>query len=68
MGWDVAGVVERRRSGRHALRVGDEVFGMPWFPRAAGAYAEFVTAPSRHFARKPAGLALDEAAACRWPG
>ncbi len=29
---------------------------MPWFPRPAAAYAEFVTAPSRHFAHRPAGL------------
>src|SRR5690606_1993908 len=42
--------------------VGDAVFGMPWFPRQAGAYAEFVTAPSRHFARRPAGLSEIEAA------
>jgi NADPH:quinone reductase-like Zn-dependent oxidoreductase len=40
---------------------GDEVFGMPWFPREAAAYAEYVTAPSRHFARKPAGLGHVEA-------
>jgi len=43
--------------------VGDEVYGMPWFPRAASAYAEYVTAPSRHFARKPANLSHAEAAA-----
>ena len=36
---------------------------MPRFPRQAGAYAEYVTAPSRHFARKPAGLSHVEAAA-----
>jgi NADPH:quinone reductase-like Zn-dependent oxidoreductase len=36
---------------------------MPWFPRAASAYAEYVTAPSRHFARKPANLSHTEAAA-----
>ncbi|WP_410785488.1 zinc-binding dehydrogenase [Kribbella sp. C-35] len=35
----------------HTLAVGDEVYGMPWFPRAASAYAEYVTAPSRHFAK-----------------
>lgn len=36
---------------------------MPWFPRPASAYAEYVTAPSRHFVRKPAGLSFAEAAA-----
>jgi len=35
------------------FEVGDEVFGMPWFPLHAGAYGQYVTAPSRHFARKP---------------
>jgi NADPH:quinone reductase-like Zn-dependent oxidoreductase len=36
---------------------------MPWFPRQAGADAEYVTAPSRHFAAKPAVLTQEEAAA-----
>jgi NADPH:quinone reductase-like Zn-dependent oxidoreductase len=35
---------------------GDEVFGMPSFPHQAGAYAEYVAAPARHFAPKPASL------------
>ncbi|MFF1821671.1 NADP-dependent oxidoreductase [Kribbella sp. NPDC058245] len=63
LGWDVSGVVEAVGHGVHTLAVGDEVYGMPWFPRAASAYAEYVTAPSRHFARKPAGLTHEEAAA-----
>jgi NADPH:quinone reductase-like Zn-dependent oxidoreductase len=63
LGWDVAGVVEEVGGGVHTLEVGDEVFGMPWFPRAASAYAEYVTAPSRQFAKKPANLTYAEAAA-----
>jgi NADPH:quinone reductase-like Zn-dependent oxidoreductase len=63
LGWDVSGVVEEVGFGVHTLKPGDEVYGMPWFPRAAGAYAEYVTAPSRHFARKPATLGHAEAAA-----
>ncbi len=63
LGWDVSGVVEAVGHGVHTLQVGDEVYGMPWFPRAASAYAEYVTAPSRHFARKPANLNHVEAAA-----
>jgi NADPH:quinone reductase-like Zn-dependent oxidoreductase len=63
LGWDVSGVVEDVGHGVHTVAVGDEVFGMPWFPRAASAYAEYVTAPSRHFARKPASLSHVEAAA-----
>lgn len=63
LGWDVSGVVEAVGHGVHTLKVGDEVYGMPWFPRAASAYAEYVTAPSRHFARKPANLDHIQAAA-----
>ncbi|GIF14711.1 NADP-dependent oxidoreductase [Actinoplanes teichomyceticus] len=63
LGWDVSGVVEKVGFGVHTLAAGDEVYGMPWFPRQAGAYAEYVTAPSRHFVRKPATLSHTEAAA-----
>lgn len=62
-GWDVSGVVEEVGFGVTTLKPGDEVYGMPWFPRAASAYAEYVTAPSRHFAKKPKGLTHVEAAA-----
>lgn len=62
LGWDVAGVVEQVGYGVTRFAPGDEVYGMPWFPRAAGAYAEYVTAPSRHFAHKPARLRHAEAA------
>ncbi|HKE76417.1 MAG TPA: NADP-dependent oxidoreductase [Acidimicrobiales bacterium] len=61
LGWDVAGVVESIGLGVTTLAPGDPVFGMPWFPRAANAYAEFVTAPSRQFARKPPELTFEEA-------
>jgi NADPH:quinone reductase-like Zn-dependent oxidoreductase len=63
LGWDVAGVVEEVAVGVNRFVPGDEVFGMPWFPREAAAYAEYVTAPSRHFARRPAGLTPVEAGA-----
>jgi NADPH:quinone reductase-like Zn-dependent oxidoreductase len=56
LGWDVAGVVEEIGYGVTRFAPGDRVFGMPWFPRLARAYAEYVTAPSRHFARTPDGL------------
>lgn len=61
VGWDVAGVVDAVGPGVTRFAVGDPVFGMPWFPRPAGAYAEFVTAPSRHFARRPDALGVVEA-------
>jgi NADPH:quinone reductase-like Zn-dependent oxidoreductase len=63
LGWDVSGVVERTGFGVTTLKPGDEVYGMPWFPRAAGGYAEYVTAPARQFARKPATVGHEEAAA-----
>lgn len=63
IGWDVSGVVSAVGAGVTRFQVGDEVFGMPWFPRQAGAYAEYVTAPSRHFATKPAVLSHEQAAA-----
>ncbi|MEU1624199.1 NADP-dependent oxidoreductase [Streptomyces sp. NPDC020096] len=63
LGWDVSGVVEEIGFGVTTLKPGDEVYGMPWFPRAAGAYAEYVTAPARQFARKPATLDHEHAAA-----
>ncbi|RMB79917.1 NADP-dependent oxidoreductase [Streptomyces shenzhenensis] len=63
LGWDVSGVVEEVGFGVTTLKVGDEVYGMPWFPRAANAYAEYVTAPARQFARKPATVDHVHAAA-----
>ncbi|RAG85466.1 NADP-dependent oxidoreductase [Streptacidiphilus pinicola] len=63
LGWDVSGVVEAVGFGVTTLAVGDEVYGMPWFPRAAGGYAEYVTAPARQFARKPATVTHEQAAA-----
>ncbi|MFD3729098.1 NADP-dependent oxidoreductase [Streptomyces sp. NPDC058671] len=63
VGWDVSGTVEAVGPGVGNLRPGDEVFGMPLFPRQAGAYAEYVVAPARHLAPKPASLTHVEAAA-----
>lgn len=63
LGWDVSGVVDKAGFGVTTLKEGDEVYGMPWFPRAAGGYAEYVTAPARQFARKPSSLSHEEAAA-----
>jgi NADPH:quinone reductase-like Zn-dependent oxidoreductase len=62
-GWDVSGVVDAVGFGVTTLKPGDEVYGMPWFPREAGAYADYVTAPSRQFARKPRTIGHVEAAA-----
>ena len=62
VGWDVSGVVEEAGLGVTRFVPGDEVFGMPWFPREAGAYAQYVAAPSRQLARKPAAATHAEAA------
>ena len=62
LGWDISGVVgEAPQTWR--FRPGEEVFGMPLFPRAANAYAEVVAAPALHLVRKPASLSHVEAAA-----
>jgi NADPH:quinone reductase-like Zn-dependent oxidoreductase len=63
LGWDISGVVEEVLFGVTRFRRGDEVYGMPSFPRAANAYAEFVAAPSRQLASKPTTLAHAHAAA-----
>jgi NADPH:quinone reductase-like Zn-dependent oxidoreductase len=62
LGWDISGVVEDSPL-TWRFRPGDEVFGMPLFPRAANAYAEVVAAPALHLVRKPASLSHVEAAA-----
>ena len=63
LGWDISGVVEAIGGGVHRFAVGDEVFGMPWFPRPAGGYAEYLTAPARQLALKPRSWSHEEAAA-----
>ena len=63
LGCDVSGVVEAVGPGASLFAPGDEVFGMPRFPDPSEAYAEYVAAPSRRFARKPAGLDHVHAAA-----
>ncbi|MEX5633312.1 NADP-dependent oxidoreductase [Parafrankia sp. FMc2] len=62
VGWDVSGVVEEVAPGVTRFTVGDEVYGMPRIPYAASAYAEYVAAPSRQLAHKPAALTHVEAA------
>ncbi|OLB74140.1 MAG: NADPH:quinone reductase [Actinobacteria bacterium 13_2_20CM_2_71_6] len=63
LGWEISGVVEEVVPGTERFRPGDEVYGMPFFPRAASGYAEYVAAPSRMLARKPATVDHVHAAA-----
>jgi NADPH:quinone reductase-like Zn-dependent oxidoreductase len=62
LGWDVAGVVEEVADREHRFAVGDRVYGMPWFPRLARAYAEYVSSPARWLARTPDALTDEQAA------
>jgi NADPH:quinone reductase-like Zn-dependent oxidoreductase len=62
LGWDVTGVVDQVGYGVTRFTEGTEVLGMPWFPRPAGAYAEYVTAPSRQFVRRPPTMSVAQAA------
>lgn len=63
LGWDVSGVVTKVGPGASRFSVGDEVFGMPHFPRAASAYSEYIVSPTRMLARKPASVDHVHAAA-----
>ncbi|MBT2529025.1 NADP-dependent oxidoreductase [Streptomyces sp. ISL-99] len=62
-GWDVAGVVEQAGVGVSEFAPGDEVIG---YVRedfvSRGTFAEYVAAPVRTLARKPANLSFEEAA------
>jgi NADPH:quinone reductase-like Zn-dependent oxidoreductase len=62
LGWDVAGVVEQTADRVTRFAVGDRVFGMPWFPRLARGYAQYVTSPARQLAHTPDALTDEQAA------
>lgn len=65
LGWDLSGVVEAVGVGVARFSPGDEVFGMLSYPFGHGAHADYVTAPARWFAHKPASL--DHVAAAALP-
>ena len=62
LGCDVAGRVEAVGSGASRYQAGDEVFG-DVSSSGFGAFADFVCAPEIAFARKPAGMSFEQAAA-----
>jgi NADPH:quinone reductase-like Zn-dependent oxidoreductase len=62
LGWDISGVVEAVGAGVEGFSVGDEVFGLPLFPKVAGGYAEYVAAPAADLAHKPSNITHVEAA------
>lgn len=63
IGWDISGVVEKTGSKVTQFKKGDAVFGMVNFPGHGKAYAEYVAAPEKHLALKPANVSFEEAAA-----
>ncbi|TPJ27285.1 NADP-dependent oxidoreductase [Mesorhizobium sp. B2-7-2] len=65
LGWDISGTVAALGDGVAAFELGDEVFGMPRFPKQAGAYAELAAAPVDEIVAKPA--AIDHAHAAALP-
>ncbi len=62
LGNDFSGVVVESPYEAHAIKPGDEVYGMLMVPRLSGSYAEYVTVPSLSIARKPRSLSHVEAA------
>ncbi len=67
LGWDISGVVEQVVPGVNRFRFGDEVYGMPFFPRAAGGYADYVAVPSGSSRASPPASTTNTLPRCRWP-
>jgi NADPH:quinone reductase-like Zn-dependent oxidoreductase len=63
LGWDVSGEVAETGVGVVAFEPGDEVFGMLPYPYGHGSHAEYVIAPVRALAHKPASIDHTQAGA-----
>ncbi|MGW1166794.1 NADP-dependent oxidoreductase [Streptomyces sp. NPDC002550] len=63
LGWDVSGEVAETGIGVAAFEPGDEVFGMLPYPYGHGSHAEYVIAPVRALAHKPASIDHTQAGA-----
>jgi NADPH:quinone reductase-like Zn-dependent oxidoreductase len=63
LGWDISGTVEALGAGVTGFKVGDEVFGMPRFPKQTAAYAELAAVPADEIALKPKGASHIQAGA-----
>lgn len=62
LGNDFSGVVVESPYEAHAIKPGDEVYGMLTVPRSSGSYAEYVSVPATGIAKKPRALSHAEAA------
>ncbi len=62
LGNDFSGIVVESPYEAHAIKPGDEVYGMMTVPRSSGSYAEYVSVPALSLAKKPRALSHAEAA------
>ncbi|HEX2919898.1 MAG TPA: NADP-dependent oxidoreductase [Bacteroidales bacterium] len=63
LGWDISGTVVETGSKVSQFKNGDDVFGLINFPGYGRAYAEYVSVPASHLAKKPEGITHEESAA-----
>jgi synaptic vesicle membrane protein VAT-1 len=59
IGYEVSGIVDQVGDGVSTVKVGDRVFGMPFF----GGYSDTVVLPAEQAIQMPAGMSFEEAAA-----
>jgi len=62
LGNEFSGVVVKTPYEAHAIKAGDEVYGMTPVPRVGGSYAEYVAVSALSLTRKPSALSHVEAA------
>ncbi|MBL6449136.1 NADP-dependent oxidoreductase [Fulvivirga sp. 29W222] len=65
LGWDMAGIVEKRGHGARRFSVGDEVYAYARRPELNnhGTFADYITIPESYLAKKPINISFEEAGA-----
>ncbi|UII30732.1 NADP-dependent oxidoreductase [Fulvivirga ulvae] len=65
LGWDMAGIVEKRGHGARRFSVGDEVFAYARRPELNnhGTFADYISVPESYLAKKPINISFEEAGA-----
>lgn len=65
LGWDMAGVIEKRGHGARRFRVGEEVYAYARRPELNnhGTFADYVAIPESYLAKKPINISFEEAGA-----